>query len=306
MLLRVSLFAATLSACAFNDQGQLILCTENDCETDTTPPGPVPPPNPVSFAFETGEHHAFPAGPTLARGGVLHLDAVSTRAQLPAVSFTGSLDLELLSAGAHLTTVEIGGPVVGGGVISAKIPDFAPVTLSVHVKELATIDIGLPFEADTRADHILVLPDIRTLALTPIADDGTAVLDHSFALANPPAGFTLVSWDALSVPTTAGDYRLDLTRAAGDVHELGVRVLDRVDDIVAVDFDDAGLQAGTLCVKAVAGGEQVQTRAWAFAGAGLEVIHLDYAPNCADFIQATPGSTITVELAGTTRTFQIR
>lgn len=306
-MLRISLFAASLSACAFNDQGQLILCTENDCVTDTTEPsGPVPPPNPVSFVFEDGDHHSFPAGPTLARGGVLHLDAVSTSAQLPAVSFTGSLELELLSAGAHLTTVEVGGPVVGAGVISAEIPGFAAVTLDVRVKELANLEIGLPYHAETLADHIVVLADIRTLELSPTSEDGTPVLDHSFALANPPAGFTLVTWDALAIPQTAGDYRLGLTRAAGDVHEVGVRVVDHVDDIVAVDFADAGAQAGTLCVKAVVGAEQVQTRAWTFAGAGLEVIPLDYAPNCADFIQATPGSTITVELAGTTKTFQIR
>ena len=305
-MLRISLFAASLSACAFNDQGQLILCTENDCVTDTTEPsGPVPPPNPVSFVFDDGDHHSFPAGPTLARGGVLHLDAVSTRAQLPAVSFTGSLALELLSAQAHLTTVEVGGPVVGAGVVSAEIPGFAAVTLDVRVKELANLEIGLPYHADTLADHILVLPDIRTLELSPTSEDGTPVLDHSFALANPPAGFTLVTWDALAIPQTAGDYRIGLTRAAGAVHEVGVRIVDHVDDIVAVDFDDAGKGNGTLCVKAVVDGEEVRTRAWVISGAGADVYQSVSAVNCASFYAATPGATITVELAGTTKVFAI-
>lgn len=302
-MLRISLFVASLSACAFNDQGQVIICTENNCEIDTDEPsGPVPPPPPVSFAFENGEHHGFHEGLTLARGGVLHLDVVSTLAQIPVVTGSGTLELETVSAETQLTTVDVVGAAVGAGTISAKTPGVAAVTLNVSVKELAKLDIGLPYDTETRADHILVLPDIRTLALTPIAEDGTAVLDHSFALVDPPVGFALASWDALSIPQTAGDYRLGLTRATGDVLEVGVRVLDHVDDIVAIDFDDAGKGNGTLCVKAVADGEEVRTYAWAMSGIGADVYQ---SGSCASFYAATPGATITVELAGMTKVFAL-
>ncbi len=296
-MLRISLFAASLSACAFNDDGQLILCTESSCETDTTPP-PVPP-HPISFEFDQGRHQGFPEV-RLARGGVMRLDVSTARPHTPSVTTDGTtLGLVPVSSQTKRVTVDVRGDAVGRGAIVATIPGEDAATLDVRVDELAQIHVGLPFA--TRSDHVIILPDIRELALSLKDVQGRPMIDHSLALAASTPGFTLEHWDALTPPTTAGDYEVALTRADRDVHIVGVRVVDRIDDIVGLNDTTV---SSHLCVKAVVDGEQVETHGWAFRGTGLTLTPSTNS-NCVEFTGATIAATITVEVAGMSKDFAI-
>jgi len=303
MYLRASLclILSSLSACAFNDDGRLVPCVEGNCDLDTDPPSPPAPVHPISFAFDRGTYQGTDR---IAVGGVMHLEVDSRASQVPSVTSTGdAFTIAVTSTEKHRTAVDVIGQHEGEGTIAATIPTFdQPAELQIRVAELASIAVGIDFESPR--PQLTVLPDIREVALHLIATDGDPVLDHSLAIdPSSDPGFALASWDVVGLPATPGDRVLVLSRRAGDLHQIPIRVVDRVDEIVA-DHIDVGHTFGDLCVHALERGERVETHGWSFGGNKV-VLANSFRNGCVSFYDAEPGALITVELAGTTTDFVI-
>lgn len=306
-MLRTSLcllVAASTSACAFDDDGDFTFCFSVPCEPSPDSPT-LPPPaplSPFSLEFDDGSYQSTSR---LAVGGVMHLDVHVRASAIPEVTSTGdAFALEVTSAERQLTRVDLIGVHEGVGTVRASTPGFeAPALLDVPVAELASIAIGRDFAAPR--DRITVFTDINELALHPLAPDGEGVLDHSLAIdASSDPGFTLTRWDVVQLPTTPGDRVLALTRHAGDLHEVPIRIVDQVDEIVA-DVLPVGKPFGDLCVHALSAGETVETYAWTFTGENL-VLADSFRADCVSFYDAVPGAKITAKLGDTTAEFVIQ
>lgn len=301
-MLRIAscVIALVASACAFDEDGRLVACF-SDCDPgpDPFPPQELPP---LSFGFDRGANQATT---TLARGGILELEVRANRPETPAVVALGdAISLEVTSEAKRLTRVAVHGDVVGDSSITASIPSGERASLAVSVAELTTVGIALPFSHPT--EQLQVLPDIGKVAIYLGTADGKLVLDHSLAIdTGSDPGFALENWDTLVIPRETGDHVAGLTRATGDVHHVGVSVLDHVDAIVAPAFVPGGA-AGTVCVEAVAGGAPVATHAWQLVDGHDAVVFGGTTRNCFDYLDALPGATLTVGLAGTTATFVLR
>ncbi|MBA2541294.1 MAG: hypothetical protein H0V17_16760 [Deltaproteobacteria bacterium] len=293
------LVAASLTACAVHDDGEFEFCFHPGCDGEE-PVGPLPPPHPISFEFDNGAQQSVNR---LAIGGLLQLSVNSRPLQIASVTTTtDAFALEITSSAPHSTTVEITGTKVGTGIITATIPTFdTPNSLELEVAELSTI--GVSFDSGPSLDRLVVLPETTTVGLRLTATDGERVLDHSLAIdASSDPGFTLTGWDALGLPATPGEYVLAVTRKAGDLHHVPIRVSDHVDAIVA-DRVDTETTFGDLCVHAEVEGEPVSTFAWKFTGTNL--VLADSLGRCVSFYDAVPGATITAELAGSAAEFVI-
>ncbi len=300
-MLRTSLVLAALSfsACAFNDDGQLILCTKNHCPIDTDPPPSTTPPTPISFSYDNG---TYQAANQLAADGVMQLRVESLGVAVTEITSTGdAFALSVLSSAPHLTELEVVGVHAGSGTIAATIPSFGePARFGIYTADVASF--GVAIEYGPVRDRLVVLGDIRAVSPHLLSAETSSLVDHSLAIdLSSDAGFTQTSWDVISLPETPGERVLALTRRSGSVHHASIRTVDHVDTIVADLLDPAG----RLCVHAEVDGEPVETLAWQFTGNDKLVTTEAVRPDCVDFFSATPGATISVTLAGTTTEFVV-
>lgn len=298
MRIGLLLVAALIPGCegAFVDEDGN-LCVGADCN-DGSGGGAVS--DPITFSFD--RPNSF-GSPWLALDGVIALD-VQSPAQ-PHVS-SSDLTLAITSEMPHRIAVDVTGKQPGGGTIHAEAikPDgsrLGAADLSFTVAQLVSIVPTIRFLEPPA--ELVVLPDIREIELRLLAAGGESLIDHSLVIdPSSDPGFTQKRWDVVGIPETPGDHILAVTRRAGDLHHVPVRVVDHVDAIVA-DESDFGRTFGTVCVSASVDGQPVTTRAWEFASDLY--LQPSTRPDCIDFFDATPGATLTVTLAGSSAQFVI-
>ena len=288
----------SFSACAFNDDGRLILCTETPCQTDTDPPPGQPAPGPFSFSYNDG---GFQSASRLATDGVMQLRVdVRSNETAQLVAGNDAFELEVLSSIPRVMEIELAGAHAGEGTIVATLPT-ATVAYPMTVADVASAGISLGF--GPLSDRHVVLGDIHEVAAHLLSAEGDPLVDHSLAIdPSSDAGFTQINWDVITLPETPGERVLVLSRRSGTTLSTSIRTADHVDTIVV---DGLSLSSGDLCVHAELDGERVSTFAWQFTGNDKLITFESFRPDCVSFLDAKPGATITASIAGTTTEFVV-